>query len=403
MGSWNEDTVYASLEPSDAQLMVKTPNSQLLVDFPILSSALSNIFPYLLLIDNILGMATWTNDDPYQNCLFVVFYSVIVMYWQTVSYFALPLIFAVTFLCVMWSVSSSIYDSKFNERPTIDEVLHTLHNITVKFELLLRPLRNVLIQKKNIIQMCLMSIILTPLQVFIVKTVMTPQVFVWLLGVFLLTYHSVASFVIRRLLWRSLYVRYVAFYITGITAKSHPGENIAIMNNTNFLTLSGSEHVNNSSLVDNSSPVEIIGDFSLVKSIRKSESYLEQNVLFEVLENERRWLGLGWSKFLMHGDRPPYCYLQSMTKIPPISNDQESFTFPTFENDLYSYKWKWLDANWSIDTEFNKGKSSNGWVYYDNRWSSDSYKDGFSRYTRSRKWDRAALLQVQKKDVRYDE
>ena len=401
MGGWNDDTVYASLEPSDAQLMVKTPNSQLLVDFPILSSALSNIFPYLLLLDNILGMATWTNDNPYQNCLFVVFYSVIVMYWQTVSYFALPMIFAISFLCVMWSVSSLIYDSKFNEKPTIDEVLHTLHNITVKFELSLRPLRNVLVQERNIIQMCFMSIILTPLQVFMVKTVISPQVFVWLLGLFLLTYHSAASFAIRRLLWRSLYVRYVAFYLTGITAKSHPRENVAIMSDTNFPT--NFPTLCDRTDVDNSSPIEIIGDFSLVKSKRKSESYLEEIAVFEVLENERRWLGLGWSKLLMHGDRPRYCYLKSMTEIPPISNDQESFIFPTFENDLYSYKWKWLDTNWSIDTEFNKGKSTNGWVYYDNRWSNDSYKDGFSRYTRSRKWDRAALLQIQKKDVIYDE
>lgn len=394
-----DESLYASFQPSDAKLLTSSSHTQLLTEYPILSSALSNIFPYLLLIDNFLEIVTWTNEDPYQNFILIVLYSVIIMYWQILSYIIMPMLISVTFACFVWSISSIIYDSKFNERPTIDEVLHTLHNITIRFEMLLRPIQHFPMKKRNFVKAFIMTFLLTPIHVLLVKYVIPPQKVLWLTGLFMLTYHSPWSFSIRRLLWRSVYIRIFAFYVTGLDIK------LDRTNQNHFMNISRIHSPNTSDIEDfdeNQKPLQLLGDFKILKKTVISPTQLRQVVTFEILENERRWVGVGWSKFVLPGDRPSYCYEQSMKQSPSISND-ESFNFPIFENDLYTYLWEWLETNWKVDKEFNKGKGSEGWVYYDNNWSTESYSDGFSKFTRSRKWIRKATLTIDKQDVVYDE
>lgn len=395
-----DQSLYASFQPSEAKLLTSTSHSQLLTEYPILSSALSNIFPYLLLIDNFLEIVTWTNDDPYQNFILIVLYSVIVMYWQLLSLVIIPILISTTFACLVWSISSIIYDSKFNEKPTIDEVLHTLYNITIRFEMLLRPIQHFPMKTRNFVKAFIMTSLLTPVHILIVKYIIPPQKILWLAGLFMLTYHSPWSFSIRRLLWRSVYIRIFAFYVTGLDIK------LDRTNQNHFQHISRVQSPNASDTEDfrlDRQPLQLFGDFKILKKSVISPTQLRQVVLFEVLENERRWFGVGWSKFMLPSDRTSYCYEQSMKPSPPIANDDENFIFPIFENDLYTYLWKWLETNWSVDKEFNKSKSSEGWVYYDNNWSTESYMDGFSKFTRSRKWVRKATLTIDKQDIVYDE
>ena len=55
--------IRASFEPSETKLLTSTPTNKLLTDSPVLATALSQIFPYILLIDGVLETITWTNDD----------------------------------------------------------------------------------------------------------------------------------------------------------------------------------------------------------------------------------------------------------------------------------------------------------------------------------------------------
>lgn len=311
----------------------------------------------------------------------------------------MPILMSVTFACLVWSISSIIYDSKFNEKPTIDEVLHTLHNITIRFEMLLRPIQHFPMKKRNFVKAFIMTFLLTPIHVVLVKYVIPPQKVLWLTGLFMLTYHSPWSFSIRRLLWRSVYIRIFAFYVTGLDIK------LDRTNQNHFLNISRIHSPNTSDIEEfdgNQKPLQLLGDFKILKKTILSPTQLSQVVTFEILENERRWVGVGWSKFVLPGDRPSYCYEQSMKPSPSISNDND-FKFPIFENDLYTYMWEWLETNWKVDKEFNKGKGSEGWVYYDNNWSNESFSDGFSKFTRSRKWTRRATLTIDKQDIVYDE
>mgnify|MGYP004711858733 CR=1 FL=1 len=97
-----------------------------------------------------LEFITWTNEDPYQNFLLITAYLFVVMYWNIVSILALPLLFALLFSVVVFSINLIIMDSKFNEKPTIDEVLHTLHNTTGRLELIYSPVKHLICSRKNV-------------------------------------------------------------------------------------------------------------------------------------------------------------------------------------------------------------------------------------------------------------
>lgn len=392
----DDDVLVASFEPSDAKRLTNSTNTNLLVESPILASALSNIFPYLLLLDNVLEVITWTNDDPYQNFLFIVIYSWLVMYWHSISYIILPIIMSITFSALVWSISSVIYDSKFDEKPTIDEILHTLHNITIRFDMLLRPMKHIPFKFKNYVKLLVMSALLTPLHWFIVSYIVPPQKCVWFLGVFILTYHSPWAFSIRRLLWRSVYVRIAAVYLTGldikITKKYNPADFQSI-SRVQSPTSSDIEELNN---------VPLLTDFKILKKSMVSPTQLKQIILFELLENERRWIGLGWSNLLLPNERANFVHEKSLAAAPSVENTRDDYPFPIFENDIYSYLWDWLDTDWRLDSDFNNKGSKDGWVYYDNNWTNGSNRDGFSKYTRSRKWIRKAILLIDKRETVHD-
>ncbi|RLV96224.1 Peroxisomal membrane protein PEX30 [Spathaspora sp. JA1] len=397
---WNmpefNKNIRAAFEPSDTLLLTTTPNRQLLVEFPTLVSALSQIFPYLLLIDYLLEIITWTNEDHYENFLILVVYTCIVLYWKWISYLVLPLILAIVFTTVDWSISSVIYDSKYDEKPTIEEVLHTLHNITVRFEMLFRPFKTVPLTLNNFVKLYIVAIMLTPLHLILARTILSPQNYLCILGIALFTFHSPWAFAIRRLLWRSLYVRIAAVYLTGMDIK-------ITKTNEQFPSRTTSAA---SSDVEDSSTIPILGDFKIIKKSIVSPTRVKQMAVFEILENERRWIGLGWCKLLYPHERSNFCFEKSLNTAPNIKDttiDQDRFPFPIFENDLYKYTWEWVDTDWILDEEYNKSKTEDGWVYFDTKWTEGRYRDGFSRYTRSRKWTRKATLLIDKQDTVYDE
>ncbi|EGV61087.1 hypothetical protein CANTEDRAFT_116361 [Yamadazyma tenuis ATCC 10573] len=366
------DIIYAPFQPSDTRLLTGSNNNQLLVDNPILSSILAKIFPYLLIADNALEIITWTNEDPYTNFLFIIIYSIVIMYWNSISLVILPIIMALVFSYMIWIVNSTIFDIKYNEKPTIDEILHTLHNITVRFEMLLKPIKKSDFKAHNFIQMFVMTVLLTPVHLLLINYALSPKKFLWLTGLFVLSYHSPWSYSLRRLLWRSVYVRILVFYLTGLDIKLNMESKSKPINSKSM------EHA--------------LSDLKVLNKSVESPTRLKQTILFEVLENERRWIGIGWSKLLLPSERSNYCFPHTLIQTVELSQ----FSPPVFNDDLYSYSWEWLDQKWSIDKEFSKNKN-NGWKFFDNSWENGDFIDGFSKFTRSRMWTRRAVLCIDKR------
>lgn len=271
--------IRATFEPTDTKLLTNTPTSRLLTESPKLSTALSQIFPYLLLIDNLLEILTWTNEDHYQNFLLLTCYSCIIVYWNWVSHVILPILMTLAFSSIVWFISSIIYDSKYDEKPTIEEVLYTLHNITIRCEMLLRPIKHVPIQRKHFIKLVIASIFLTPLNFAVLKTLIPPQKYILFLGLFLFTFHSPYSFAIRRLLWRSLYVRIAILYITGLDIKIRKD-----YDPNDYQTVSRVASASNSD-AEGLGGIPVLSDFKIIKKRVVSPTQLKQTVVFEVLEN----------------------------------------------------------------------------------------------------------------------
>lgn len=390
--------IRASFEPSETKLLTSTPTNKLLTDSPVLATALSQIFPYILLVDGVLETVTWTNEDHYRNFLILTVYSCVVMYWNMVSHFVLPLILALTFASIVWLISSIVYDSKYDEKPTIEEVLYTLHNITIRSEMIFRPIKKFPFTITNYTRLFVVSVLLSPVYWLLVKTIIPPQKFLWYSGLFALTFHSPHAYAIRQLLWRSIYLRLVVVYITGldvkVTKKYDPSE---------YQEVSRVQTPATSDTESKGIAIPTLSNFRILRKKMVSPTQLKQTVVFEILENERRWLGLGWSSLLYPSERSNFCYENTLQPAPPITIHKENFPFPIFENDIYSYQWEWIEDDWKLDTEFNKSKSEDGWVYYDSKWEHPRYRDGFSKFTRARKWTRAAILMIDKQGTVYDE
>lgn len=397
----SDEVVFAMFEPSEAKLLTSTSQNKLLVENAVLASALANIFPYLLFFDSFLEVITWTNGDPYQNFLLVVCYSILVLYWHSLKYWVVPIIMAILFSSLVWSTNSLVYDARFGEKPTVDEVMLTLHNITVRFELFFRPAKHLRLSKRNNVKMLAGAVMVTPLQLALTKTFLSPRRYTWVMGLIFLTYHSPWSFAIRRLLWRSVYVRAGVQFLTGLDIRLARNDDLlckkaghSTISRTHSPATTDIEEITENA-VPTSDKVKMVTNFNIIRKVIVSPTQLRQTVQFDILENERRWIGLGWSKLLMPSERASFCYESLMMSAPdPLQEDD--FSFPVFENDLYTYLWQWMDDKWAIDGEFNKSRYKSGWVYYDTNWQNPAYQDGFSRYTRTRKWTRRAILLIDK-------
>lgn len=389
----SDEAVYAIFEPSEPQLLVSSSNTRLLAENPILVSALSNIFPFLIFFDNLLEIITWTNDDPYQNFLFVVCYSVLVLYWRFLKYWIVPFFIVLVLTSLVWHTNSVVYDSKFGERPTVEEVLLTLHNITARFEIFLRPAKRLELTAKNYFKLAVAIVAITPLHVLVLKTVLSPASFTWIVGTIFLTLHSPWAISIRRLLWRSVYVRILAFQLTGLDIRLSRRLRPLQANESSASSAYVTEPEDNSPEIAHT--VKVSKNYTVLRKVIVSPTRLKQTVKFEILENERRWIGLGWTKLLFPSERANYCYQPLMLPAPDPNSDLD-FSFPTFDNVLYSHNWQWADDVWTLDSEYNHNKSESGWAYLDTNWENPVYHDGFSRYTRSRKWIRRAVLLIDK-------
>ncbi|KAI5958988.1 uncharacterized protein KGF55_005642 [Candida pseudojiufengensis] len=395
----------ATFEPSDTKLLTSSSTSKLLIESPTLVTALSQIFPYLLLIDSFLETITWTNDDHYRNFLIMTIYSCLVIYWNLISYFILPILLSLFFANLIWSISSIIYDSKYDEKPTIDEVIYTLHNITVRFEMILRPIKHLPFTFKNFSRLIFGTILITPIHLLLIKTILPPQKYLWFVGIFIFTFNSPYSYAIRQLLWRSLYLRIAVVYVTGLDIKVSKYINSNEFTNASDLPINTNLTTTTTNDSEDQNKLPTLSNFKIINKKMISPTQLKQTVVFEILENQRRWLGIGWSTLLYPSERNNFCYNNTFQPAPNIliNNQDDDFPFPIFENDIYVYQWEWIDKFWKVDNEFNKGKGRDGWVYYDNKWEHPRYKDGFSKYTRSRKWIRTAALIIDKHETVYDE
>ncbi|KAJ4190219.1 hypothetical protein NW755_005359 [Fusarium falciforme] len=117
---------------------------------------------------------------------------------------------------------------------------------------------------------------------------------------------------------------------------------------------------------------------------------------FIIYENQRRWLGLGWTNNLFAYERP--AWTDEHNNPVPAKDD---FELPEVE-DGSRMEWRWVqNGRWRVDgvtddqgaVDYDGEEGKNGWIFYDNKWQNGQRgQDGWSRWTRRRKWYRDAEL-----------
>lgn len=354
---------YASFAPSDGAALPPASSSLLSTTPPAITKVLSQAYPIISAVDKTLGLVTWTEDDVYQSFLLLVGWCALVHWWDFfVLYFA-HLGAAVVCILIV-----SARQRKVDEHPSLDTIVQRLSNCSRRFNLMLDPLTGLGLSRKDLTRFLFAALFMTPAYVFVTHLIFGTKGIVMVTGAVVLSWHSLWARVTRAILWRWKIVRLIVFYCTGVDFTRRATVQSAVAAAANSAV----------------SPAE--------------QSSGQVNFTYVLYENQRRWLGIGWTANMLSYERTPWTD-EFLNEAPA----PELFELPDSEGT--GMRWKWVDETWRVDLS-NDGAliprskvrftpdpgEDDGYIYYDNMWRKPSAEPAYSKYTRRRRWVRTAEL-----------
>lgn len=382
----NDISLLNKTKPQTSPLLSSTP--------PTVAKSLIKAYPYLLIVNKTLSIITWTNDDYWINLIILSCYSLGVLYFETLITWIGHLI--IVGIITLYALLNKKIIEETNMHPTLDDVVQALTTTCIKADILLTPITSLSLTVYDIKRLLFTTVFLTPIYLVITFLVVKPRTILLVTGIYLLTYHSTYLRVTRKILWKIKVARLLCFYLTGLDfsqARNHSLFAAA------FAKVQKNNHLLN----------------PLSNKTSGSESSKPVRFTYVIYENQRRWLGIGWTSNLLSYERTPWTdeFLNESSSI-------ESFQLPNAGNNNYSFgqqqssqlslsgaKWRWVDKAWRLDLT-NDGAISlpsskrskttanpngdEGFIYYDNTWKKPSTEDSYSKYTRRRRWIRTAEL-----------
>ncbi|KAK9359481.1 integral peroxisomal membrane peroxin-domain-containing protein [Lipomyces starkeyi] len=316
---------------------------------PAVTRALSLAYPYIVAADRAAALLTWTSSDIWASFLVVAAWSGIVLHWETLVQYG-------GHLLAVGGVAAYVYfhsavDKEQQEHPTLDAIIHTLTTLTTRLDMFFSPVTNLSLTTRDLSRLLFTTLFLSPLYIMLTFYILTPRIILLLVGVFVLTYHSLPARVTRTILWRSRSARLITFYLTGLDfSRRKRSRSIALARPSNALVQN--QHAD---------------------GVRFT---------YVVYENQRKWLGIGWTANLLAYERTAWTD-EFLNECP----SPDEFTLPDAEGT--GMRWKWVDNQWRVD---ESNGDEEGWLYYDNTWKKPSKEDAFGKYTRRRRWIRNAEL-----------
>lgn len=331
-----DDSVAARFIPECESLTAESKGVSLSSLTPSLSLALSSSYPLIIILNRILGIITWTNDDLYLNVTIVCCYAITIRFWYAFSHFLLEIMLAFCFCDIVWIIKQINRDLTPNP-PTLEEIVDASTNLRIRFRFLINDIPTI---THNQTWKLLTGVILEiPLQYLIVNRLMGLQNYVLMYGILFLTYYSPWAMALRGIFYRSVTVRKAWKFLIGVDFNSK----------------------------------KPIVRAPTIKQVGKTRC-----IRLEVSENQRRWLGVGWSNELLPWERQHY------------TNDGLEACAINLNGITPHGKYAWMDETWKVSTDLG-GKD--GWIYYDNYWTNGSREDGLTKFTRSRWLYRRAVIQ----------
>lgn len=360
----NDDGSLEKVNVATSPLLTSTP--------PTISKALVRLYPYLIVIDDILDVITWTGKNVWGSILMLCLFASTVLYFETlVKYFG-----HLAIIAILWGYSllDNHIEGTLSSSPTLEDIASLMNRVSLKSDILLSPMVN--LGTQDIQRLLYTTVILSPIYVMITWLLLPPRSLMLIVGLFLLTYHSPWSKVARRLLWKFKVIRLLVFYVTGL--------DLGGINKDQGIFATVQKQVKKLASTENAN-----GGLSNSKPIRFT---------YVLYENQRRWLGIGWKPSMLSYERTPWTD-EFLNEAP----SPENFHLP---EETSSMVWRWVDKTWRLDmtndgaiqVPNSKARTAadpspdEGFIYYDNTWKKPSKEDSFSKYTRRRRWVRTAEL-----------
>lgn len=406
-------------------LLVATP--------PQITRALAYSHPFILPLNKLVGLLSWSTDDPWESFLLVAGFWAIVLYGSGIIKYAGPVIVVTVLILGMYSrryspLSSTSqtgekHEKGHNRQPSepssrhhksLDEIVEALREFTTRCNLLLDPflrLTDFLSTQRTatsattrpaLTTLFIRILLITPIWVGLTLPplyIITPRRIILVVGTISLTWHSRPARVSRVILWRSILIRRTCSFMTGLSFPITEAESS---------TDSSSSQLKPSLHPRRPSQANLAAQTAASATKKRRPNSTGVRFTFILYENQRRWLGLGWTTSLFAYERGPWT---DEHNNPAPTKDE--FELPDVEGG--HARWRWVEGStWKIEHGENETHSQpgharstsaastasrdrdasdgGGWIYYDNKWQDGRREDGWGRYTRRRKWYRDAEL-----------
>ena len=401
-------------------ILVHRKSPLLIATPPSITRALAFSHPFLLPLNKLVGLLSWTSGDPWESFLVVAGFWAVVLYGDAITRWAGPVMVVMGIILGMYSrryspLSSTgwtgekqkthkrdVPESKMKHQKSLDEIVDTLSTFTTRCNILLEPFLQMTdflstqrtatsaSTKPALTTLFIRILLITPIWILATLPpfqILTTRRVVLTLGTLILTWHSRPSRVSRTILWRSRAIRRISSTITGL------------------------------SLMEDGTPCPPLPPRGVTKpplpprckgeeaATKEGFELSGARFTFVVFENQRRWLGLGWTHSLLAYERAAWTD-EHLNPSDPIAK----FRLP--EIDSNTAQWRWVEGSeWQVEGagRSKAGDGVDGWIYYDNKvnptriaksksltkrqWNDGRRgQDGWGRYTRRRKWYRDAEL-----------
>ncbi|KAK3381921.1 integral peroxisomal membrane peroxin-domain-containing protein [Podospora didyma] len=469
-------------------ILVHQKSPLLLATPPQITRALAYSHPFLLPLNRVTGLLSWTTGDPWESFLLLVAYWASVLYGDIVVRLAGPVVLVLILISGMYGrrfspLSSSGWsepglgagdgsaagaDAKVKKKTsksknlsvdglpdkngkatggggpaaagghqrnqgsiseitntrhqkTLDEIVETLKEFTARCNILLEPLLELTdflstqrtptsaTTRPALTTLFVRILLCTPFWFLLTLPplrIITTRRVILLLGTVILTWHARVMRVARAILWRSAGVRRLMGIITGLQFEgpAKPSAPTATIS-AESSTVSGTSATAGTKAAAAAAVAKGPRESELTKALRRARVGHDTGVRFTfiIYENQRRWVGLGWTTNLFAYERPAWTD-EHNNSVPP----RDDFELPEVE-DGSNMRWRWVEGSrWRVDGvpdeavmpddkdkdwDYDGSGGRMGWVYYDNKWQSGRRgADGWGRWTRRRKWFRDAEL-----------
>lgn len=408
-------------------ILVHQKSPLLLATPPQITRALAYSHPFLLPLNTFVGLLTWSTGDPWQSFLLLCSFWAVVLYGDIVLRWAGPVVVGISLIAGMYGRRySPLSSSGWREPPrdakdlaskmlgskgssttqangaqgsasekqqkhqrgnsevtntkhqkTLDEIVDTLKELTGRCNALLEPLLEMTdflstqrtptsaTTKPALIAMFMRLMLVTPFWIALTIPpwrIITSKRVILVAGTLILTWHSRISRVSRAILWRSALVRRLAGVITGLRFET-PSKALPSASKTK-------------------STERLTAESELTKALGKSKGLHVNhrrgtpgksagvNFTFILFENQRRWVGLGWTNSLFAYERSAWTDEHNNAVSP-----KEDFQLPEVEEGSH-VRWQWADhSRWRVDgvpddhgpVDYDSDEGRHGWVYYDSK------------------------------------